>query len=106
MEHFIAYLIKNLVEDGDAVSVSSRETDEGIFLEISVADADMARVIGKKGRMIHALRTIALAAGARFGCCVRLELLSTAGEEREEIEEEACEEVEREEETPCLAEID
>lgn len=88
MEEFIAYLIKNLVTEPDAVNVTSRQGEKAIILEIRVGDADVARVIGKGGRTIQALRTIATTAAARHGARVRLEVVEDDKEETEEEKEE------------------
>ena len=76
MKDFIAYLIKNLVEDPSAVSVEIIEKEQGLFVEVRVGDKDIARVVGRQGRTINALRTIAITVGARFGRRVRLDLVS------------------------------
>ena len=61
MKDFIAYLIKNIVEDPAAVSVEIHEREQGMFVDVRVAEKDIARVVcGRQGRTINALRTIAI----------------------------------------------
>ncbi len=50
------------VDNPDGVSVAQSETDGGIRLDVSVADGDMGRVIGKRGRVASAIRTVVRAA--------------------------------------------
>ncbi|MEN9343833.1 MAG: hypothetical protein RLZZ453_620 [Chlamydiota bacterium] len=76
MHEFIAYLIKNLVDQPDAVEVKVIEADEGISVEVKVSATDVAKVVGRQGRTIKSLRTLAMIIGARFGRRVRLELVS------------------------------
>ena len=57
------YVVKQLVDDPDAVSVAQSETDGGIRLDVTVGDGDMGRVIGKRGRVAGAIRTVVRAAG-------------------------------------------
>jgi len=57
------YLVKQIVDNPDAVSVASSETDNGIRLDVTVGDGDMGRVIGKRGRVAGAIRTVVRAAG-------------------------------------------
>lgn len=76
MHEFIAYLIKNLVDQPDAVEVKVIEADEGISVEVKVSANDVAKVVGRQGRTIKSLRTLAMIIGARFGRRVRLELVS------------------------------
>jgi len=76
MKEFIAYLIKNLVEQPADVQVDVIDKEQGVIVEVRVSSIDIARVVGKQGRTINALRTIALTVGARFGRKVRLELVN------------------------------
>jgi predicted RNA-binding protein YlqC (UPF0109 family) len=75
MKEFIAYLIKNLVDKPEAVDVQVFDGEQGTVVEIRVSPEDVAKVVGRQGRTIHSLRTIALTVGARFGRRVRLELI-------------------------------
>ncbi len=76
MKEFIAYLIKNLVELPADVQVEVIDKEQGVLVEVRVSSQDVARVVGKQGRTINALRTIAMIVGARFGRKVRLELIN------------------------------
>lgn len=75
MQEFIAYLVKNLVENPDEVKVEMIEGERRTLIELSVSKGDIARVIGRKGRTIDAIRTIALDLGARLGRRVRVEVI-------------------------------
>ncbi len=57
------YLVKQIVDDPDAVNVELSERDSGIRLDVTVGDGDMGRVIGKRGRVAGAIRTVVRAAG-------------------------------------------
>ncbi|MBS0653530.1 MAG: KH domain-containing protein [Verrucomicrobia bacterium] len=75
MKDFIAYLIKNLVDQPDSVDVQVFDGQQGTVVEIRVSSDDVAKVVGKQGRTIKSLRTIAMTVGARFGRRVRVELI-------------------------------
>lgn len=75
MKEFIAYLIKNLVDQPMSVDVQIFDGQQGTIVEIRVSDEDIAKVVGRQGRTIKALRTIAMTVGARFGRRVRVELI-------------------------------
>jgi len=75
MRDLVEFLTRTLVEDPDAVSVEEVEEDGDIVLEVSVADEDLGRVIGRGGRVANALRTVAKAAGARDDTRVIVEIL-------------------------------
>ena len=81
MKEFIEYIIKNLVDDPNAVVVNCFEGDRGIIAEVSVAQGDVGKVVGKGGKTINALRTIAMMACARIGRRIRIELIEVAKEE-------------------------
>ena len=75
MKEFIAYLIKNLVDEPNAVDVQVFDGEQGTVVEIRVSPEDVAKVVGRQGRTIKSLRTIAMTVGARFGRRVRLEVV-------------------------------
>ena len=57
------YVVKQIVDKPDEVSVAQSETDKGIRLDVTVGDGDMGRVIGKRGRVASAIRTVVRSAG-------------------------------------------
>jgi len=61
------YLVRELVDDPDAVRVDVTEGRRGPTLEVSVGPGDMGRVIGRRGRMANAIRTVVRAAAAKDG---------------------------------------
>jgi len=75
MKEFIAYLIKNLVDKPDSVEVQIIDGQQGTIIEVRVSNEDVAKVVGRQGKTIKSLRTIAMTVGARFGRRVRLELV-------------------------------
>ena len=68
------YLTKKIVEQPDAVRVEEVDADGDLLLRLHVADVDRGKVIGRRGRMVQALRTLARAAGARSDRRVLLEI--------------------------------
>lgn len=66
MKELLAYLAAQLVDEPERVKVEEFEEDDGaVVLELSVADDDYGKVIGRGGRTAHALRTVVKAAAAR-----------------------------------------
>jgi predicted RNA-binding protein YlqC (UPF0109 family) len=61
----LEFLTRALVEDPKAVVVDEFEEDEDLVYEITVAEDDLGRVIGKNGRVANALRAVAKAAAVR-----------------------------------------
>lgn len=75
MKEFVAYLVKNLVDVPSDVNVDVYEGDRSTVVEIRVSPSDVAKVVGRQGRTIKALRTIAMTVGARFDRKVRVEVV-------------------------------
>jgi uncharacterized protein len=75
MTELLEFLVKALVEEPDAVEVEELEEDGDLIYEISVAEADLGRVIGKGGRVANAIRTVAKAAAVRLDRRVIVDIL-------------------------------
>jgi predicted RNA-binding protein YlqC (UPF0109 family) len=75
MTELIEFLVKALVEDPGAVVVEEVEEDGDLIYEVTVADGDLGRVIGKGGRVANAIRTIAKAAAVRIDRRVIVDIL-------------------------------
>ena len=66
MEDLLEFLARALVDHPDEVSVEGFDEDDGtIVLELSVADDDVGKVIGRGGRTISSLRTVMRAVASR-----------------------------------------
>ena len=63
----VTYVAKSLVDDPDAVSVEVHEEDGGQVIELSVAEDDMGKVIGRNGSVAKALRTLLKVVATRDG---------------------------------------
>lgn len=68
-------LVRNLVDDTGAVNLDSYEEDEALHIDINVAPDEVGKVIGRRGRMIKAIRTLARAAASQAGTTVEVEIL-------------------------------
>lgn len=71
----LEFLVRALVEEPDQVEVEELEEDGDLVYEITVADGDLGRVIGKGGRVANAIRTIAKAAAVRIDRRVIVDIL-------------------------------
>jgi hypothetical protein len=75
MTELLEFLVRALVEDPGAVVVEEVEEEGDLVYEITVAEDDLGRVIGKGGRVANAIRTIAKAAAVRIDRRVIVEIL-------------------------------
>ena len=58
MKEILETIIKNLVDNKDAVEINEVEGEKSIIFEVKVAESDMGRVIGKQGRLAQSIRTV------------------------------------------------
>ena len=77
MRELVLFLAKSLVDQPDAVQVMETEGPEAIILELSVAQEDMGKVIGKQGRIAKALRTVVKAASSKESKKVIVDIVDT-----------------------------
>jgi uncharacterized protein len=61
----LEYLARQLVDRPDDVRVERVEDEAGAVLRLHVADEDVGKVIGRKGRIARALRAVVRASGTR-----------------------------------------
>ena len=71
----VEYIVCGLVSDDEAVSLDVTDGPEGALIEVSCAEEDAGRIIGRRGRTIKAIRTLARALGSRVGTSVEVEVL-------------------------------
>lgn len=71
----VEYVAKALVDEPDAVRVEVHEEDGGQVIELTVAEDDMGKVIGRNGSVAKALRTLLKVVSAREGQPISLEIL-------------------------------
>ncbi len=68
MKELLEYMVKELVDNPDDVDIEEEEEDEKtIIFKLKVAEEDLGKVIGKKGRTANALRVVMRAASAKRG---------------------------------------
>jgi uncharacterized protein len=76
VRELLVYLAQQLVDEPDKVEVEQFEEDDGtLVLELSVADDDYGKVIGRGGRTAQALRTIIKAAAVKDNRRVLLDIV-------------------------------
>ena len=75
MNELLTYIVQNLVDQPEGVSVSERDANGETVFEIRVADGDMGKVIGHKGRIIKDIRILMKSVAQRKGKRVSVEIL-------------------------------
>ena len=76
MQELLTVIAQGLVDDPSAVKVTADEPNEDgtIVYHISVAEADMGRIIGKQGRIAKAIRVVMRAAATRNDAKISVEI--------------------------------
>lgn len=75
MKDLVAQIARALVDKPEEVAVAEVEGKQTSVLELRVAKDDIGKVIGKKGRIAHALRTIVSSVSAKEKKRTVLEIL-------------------------------
>ena len=70
----IEVVVRALVDHPDAVKVTETERRGMSVLELKTAPGDMGKIIGRQGRTIRAIRTVAKAASVKLGKRVTVEV--------------------------------
>ena len=75
MRDFIEYIAKQLVDTPDAVSLAQEEKEGKVIFKLKVGEADVGKIIGRKGRTAQAMRVLLSAVAAKNGKRAILEVL-------------------------------
>ena len=75
MKELLTYIVQNLVEKPDEVSVTEREANGETVFEVRVADGDMGKVIGRQGRIVKEIRTVVRSYAQRTGVKVSVDIV-------------------------------
>lgn len=75
MEEMLKVLVRDIVDNPDAVTVTTRIEDKTNVLELRVDPADMGKVIGRQGKIAKAIRTLMKAYATKNGTKINVEIM-------------------------------
>ena len=75
MDEFLRYVVQQLVEYPDEVTITHREESGKTTYLLSMRQSDVGRLIGKGGSTIQAIRELFRASAEKEGMKVGLEIL-------------------------------
>lgn len=75
MKSLIEFIAKSIVDDPTEVWVHEESRGRNVQIELSVAEEDMGRVIGRKGRVANAMRTLLRVSAIREGKRASLDIV-------------------------------
>ena len=71
----LEYVAKAIVDEPESVVVQVEDGRSGLTLRLHVAQGDMGMVIGRRGRVAQAIRSLVRAAGSRDGADVQVDIV-------------------------------
>lgn len=74
MREFVTFIAKHLVDTPEQVILDQEEKDGKVIFKLQVGQADVGKVIGRKGRTAQAMRTLLAAVAAKEGKRAILEI--------------------------------
>jgi len=66
LKELVRFMATSLVDDPDDVEVEAVDGDDATVIELTVAETDLGKVIGKDGRTARAMRALLSATSARM----------------------------------------
>ena len=58
MKEILETIIKNLVDNQEAIEIKEVEGEKTIIFEVKVAEEDMGKIIGRQGKIAQSIRTV------------------------------------------------
>jgi uncharacterized protein len=83
---FLDYVIKALVDNPDAVTITRTVDEMGVLLTLTVHPDDMGKIIGRDGNIAKALRTLLRVVGMKHNARVNLKINEPVGGKRDGAE--------------------
>jgi uncharacterized protein len=74
MNDFVVFIASHLVDNPEKISLEHEEREDKVVFRLRVAEHDVGKVIGKKGRTAQSLRILLAAVAARQGKRAILEI--------------------------------
>jgi len=75
MQEFLAYVVKGLVQNPDAVSVTPVERGGTTVYELRLDPSDVGKIIGRQGVTINAIRSLLQVGSAKKGIRCSVEIV-------------------------------
>ncbi len=74
MKEFVEYIARGLVDDPEQVRVTEQRVGDRVSIYLEVDQNDMGKVIGKNGRIAHAIRGLVKVAAMQEGVRANLDI--------------------------------
>ena len=77
LKNLLHVMVCSIVDEVGNVEIECSDTPNGYLFQVAVAKGDVAKLIGKKGRVATAIRSVVKAAGAKRGVRILVNVLNT-----------------------------
>jgi len=77
LKNLLHTMVCSIVDEVERVEIEASDTQNGYLFQIAVSKGDVAKLIGKKGRVATAIRSVVKAAGAKRGVRILVNVLNT-----------------------------
>ncbi len=74
IQEFVEYIVRSLVSDHEHVLVNVNEEHNTVRVNVKVAQDDIGRIIGRKGRTVNSIRSLLRFLGSESGMRVELDI--------------------------------
>jgi predicted RNA-binding protein YlqC (UPF0109 family) len=74
MRALLEYMVRNLVDQPEAVQIRERVTPYAVTYRLSVSSQEAGKIIGRNGRVARAIRDLMAVAAARHGKRVHIDI--------------------------------
>jgi uncharacterized protein len=75
MQAFLEYVVKGLVQNPDAVTITPVEREGATIYELRMHPSDVGKIIGRQGATINSIRSLLLAGSAKKGLRCSVEIV-------------------------------
>ena len=75
MKDLLIYIAQNLVDHPEQVTVTEKQENGELTLELRVAEGDMGKVIGRGGRIAKEIRSLMRSVASRKGVRVSVDIV-------------------------------
>jgi uncharacterized protein len=75
VHELVEYLARSLVDDPEAVTVEEVDAGRMTIYEVTVAEDDVGKLIGRQGKVIRAVRSLVKASATRQGVRVDVDVI-------------------------------
>jgi len=74
IKEFVEYIVKSIVSNHEHILVNVSEEQGTVTVNVNVAQEDMGRIIGRKGRTVNSIRSLLRVLGSERGMRVELDI--------------------------------